>query len=96
MTPTDALLLLGESHLFGPNLGYSGVMVSERGLSAAMFGEVMTYFGTEHEHELEHELDPNSTRRARLAVAAHTHAADCRTLLSILGILPEPDTPADP
>ncbi|MDI9979319.1 MULTISPECIES: hypothetical protein [Rhodococcus] len=39
----------------------------------------------------------NSIRRARLAVAARAHDADdCRTLLSILGILPEPDTPADP
>ncbi|MFD9664417.1 hypothetical protein ACFWAY_22770 [Rhodococcus sp. NPDC059968] len=39
---------------------------------------------------MEYELDPDSIRRARLAVAVRTE--DCRTLLSILGILPGPDT----
>ncbi|MCZ4588079.1 hypothetical protein R1X32_03495 (plasmid) [Rhodococcus opacus] len=43
------------------------------------------------------EQGTNSIRRAPLAVAAHAHDADdCRTLLSVLGILPGPDTPAEP
>jgi hypothetical protein len=40
--------------------------------------------------EVEHELDHDSIRRTR------HHAEDCRTLFSILGILPGPDIPADP
>lgn len=59
------------------------------GRNAAIFGEVMAKFKVEQ--------GTNSIRRAPLAVAAHAHDADdCRTLLSVLGILPGPDTPAEP
>ena len=58
--------------------------MSDRGRSAAIFGDIMAKF------EVEHELDHDSIRRTR------HHAEDCRTLFSILGILPGPDIPADP
>ena len=60
-----------------------------RGRNAAILGEIMAKFKVAQ--------STNSIRRARLAVAARAHDADdCRTLLSILRLLPEPDTPADP